>query len=406
VPSEVEPVDDPSLPVKRRQSWSYESCIAALVRVLGETDGKALTQRRYARLSRGRTDIPSTSTISCWAKKRGTTLTKMRDEAAHIKYGPRTYAAAMDTSALDTPPAELDQDAVVKKFAAQFEAAENLRAFAWTARPKDRASGGKAYKSLIFAMFARATLTYRAVLHLCRGGYTEQADMLNRSLFEDMAYAHWVSLEAHREEAVDLLAKHTEYSALLANDAIQKHKDWLGEVGALRDVSDLEEKRAEYAKLFGDYGEKSWTTKSIYAVVQEIEQLWPDEETAKKELHGFYSLGHRINNQKLHNTSLSLNTAAKQSKVENGELVIRLGASPTDEEGPMIRALYGALFTYGRITRVLIAETGGNVEEFDDFYLRQLKLLYELAPSKRHLIQRNDQCPCASGKKYKTCHGG
>lgn len=306
---------------------------------------------------------------------------------------------------LDTPPAELDQDAVVAKFTAQFEAVENLRAVAWTARPRDRASGGKAYKSLIFAMFARATLTYRAVLHLCRGGYTEQADMLNRSLFEDMAYAHWVSLEEHQEEAVELLAKHTEYSSLLATDAIEKHKDWLGEVGALRDVSDLEEKRAEYAKLFGDYGEKSWTTESIYAIVGEIEQLWPDEETAKKELHGFYSLGHRINNQKLHNTSLSLNSAAKQSKVENGELVIRLGASPTDEESPMIRALYGALFTYGRVTRVVIAETDGNVEEFDTFYAQQLKLLYELAPSKRQSTERNEQCPCGSRKKFKRCHG-
>ena len=49
---------------------------------------------------------------------------------------------------MDTPPAELDQDAVVKKFAAQFEAATNLQAYAWTSRPKGRATGGKAYKSL------------------------------------------------------------------------------------------------------------------------------------------------------------------------------------------------------------------------------------------------------------------
>lgn len=311
----------------------------------------------------------------------------------------------METSTLDIPPAELNQDTVAAKFAAQFEAAQNLRAFAWTARPRDRAGDGKAYRSLIFAIFARATLTYRAVLHLCRGGYTEQADMLNRSLFEDMAYAHWVSLPEHREEAVELLAKHTEYSSLLANDAIQKHKDWLGDVGALRDVADLERKRDEYAGLFGRYGEKSWTTKDIYSIIGEIEQLWPDEETAKKELHGFYSLGHRINNQKLHNSSLSLNSAAKQSKMENGELTVRLSASPTDHEAPMIRALYGALFTYGRVTRVLISETDGDPGEFDAFYAHQLKLLSELAPSKRHAIGRNDLCPCDSGKKYKNCHG-
>ena len=66
----------------------------------------------------------------------------------------------------------------------------------------------------------------------------------------------------------------------------------------------------------------------------------------------------------------------------------------------MIRALYGAIFTCGRITRLVIEETGRDVEAFDDFYERQLKILRHLAPSRRHLIQRNDQCPCASGRKY------
>jgi hypothetical protein len=102
--------------------------------------------------------------------------------------------------ALDAPPPELDQDALAKKFAAQFEAAENVRAYAWTNRPRDRATNGKAYRAILFAIFARATLTYRGILHLCRGGYTEQADMLTRSLFEDMAIGLWVSLPDHQKE--------------------------------------------------------------------------------------------------------------------------------------------------------------------------------------------------------------
>ncbi|RDI75346.1 SEC-C motif [Gaiella occulta] len=66
------------------------------------------------------------------------------------------------------------------------------------------------------------------------------------------------------------------------------------------------------------------------------------------------------------------------------------------------------MFTYGRITRLLLSETGGKVEEFDDFYRRQLDLLTKLAQSKRdrNQISRNDQCPCGCGKKYKNCHGG
>src|SRR5438045_687315 len=124
-------------------------------------------------------------------------------------------------------PSELDSDALVRKFAPQFEAAENIRAKAWEHRPRGSA-GAKRYRSLIFAVFARATLTYRAVLHLCRGGYTEQADMLNRSLFEDMAIAHWVSLPDHQEEAAQLLQKHNDFGRLLAADSLEKHTDWLG----------------------------------------------------------------------------------------------------------------------------------------------------------------------------------
>ena len=71
----------------------------------------------------------------------------------------------------------------------------------------------------------------------------------------------------------------------------------------------------------------------------------------------------------------------------------------------MIRALYGAVFTYGRISRLVIKETGRDVEAFDAFYGRQLDLAYKLAPSRRHQVSRNDPCPCGSGKKYKVCHG-
>lgn len=163
-----------TLPANRRRSWSYDACVDTLVRLLHEAGGKPLTERRIASLVKGRTDMPSASTIDYWARKTGTTLTAMREEAAEIRHGRTSYAPQMDT-----PPAELDQAAVVDKFSAQFEAVTNLRAYAWTSRPKGRASGGKVYRNLIFVIFARATLTYRAALHLCRGGYTEQADMLN-----------------------------------------------------------------------------------------------------------------------------------------------------------------------------------------------------------------------------------
>lgn len=403
VPSDVPRSDDPTLPVTRRKSWSYETCIEALVQLLGETGGKPLSQKRYRRLAKGRPELPDASTVSYWAKKHNTTFTRMRDEAVQIKHGPRAYPGQMD----ELPP-ELDADAVAKKFAPQFEAATNLQRYAWTHRPKERATGGKLYRSLIFAIFARATLTYRAVLHLCRGGYTEQADMLIRSLFEDMAIALWVSLPEHQEESLELLQKHNDFGRLLAADSLEKHEDWLGPVPFdVDDLGQLEKNRGEYEKLFGRYGEKSWTTKSLHSILTEIEHLglWEDEERRKRELWGYYALGHRVNNLKLHSSALSLNQAAKHSGFEEGTAVIRLSASPTDDEQPMLRALYGAMFTYGRITRLVIEETGGDANEFDVFYDKQLGIAHKLAPSKRGKIARNDQCPCGSGKKYKVCHG-
>src|SRR5581483_1588389 len=304
VPSSVEPAADPSLPVKRRHTWSYETCLQALVQVLGENDGKPLTQREYARLVRGRPDLPTGSTVGYWASKHGTTFTAMRDQAVSIKHGPASYIDAMTTE--DTLPPELDQEAIAKKFAPQFEAARNLQAEAWKHRPRDRATDGKPYRSIIFAIFARATLTYRAVLHLCRGGYTEQADMLTRSLFEDMAIAYWVSLPEHQDEALDLLQKHNDFGRLLAADSLEKHEDWLGETFEAEDIEQLEQNRSDYEGLFGKYGEKSWVGTGLHAVLKEIEQLWEDETRRKQELWGYYALGHRINNQKVHNSALSL----------------------------------------------------------------------------------------------------
>jgi hypothetical protein len=306
---------------------------------------------------------------------------------------------------MDTPPAELDPDAIAKKFAPQFEATENLRAYAWTNRPRDGASEGKAYKAILFAISARATLTYRGILQLCRGGYTEQADMLTRSLFEDMAIALWVSLPDHHDEVGELLQAHNDFGRLLAADSLEQHADWLGPTFDIDDIELLEKRRSEFEKLFGRYGDKSWIRKSLWEVLKEIEHLWEDEERRKQELWGYYALGHRINNQKLHSSALSLNQAAKKGSAEEGNEVIRLGASPNDEEQAMIRSLYGAIFTYGRITRLIIEETGGDVDAFDTFYGNQLDLAYKLAPSRRNKIGRNDPCPCGSGKKYKVCHG-
>jgi hypothetical protein len=127
--------------------------------------------------------------------------------------------------------------------------------------------------------------------------------MLTRSLFEDMAIALWVSLPVHQEEAIELLQKHNNFGRLLAADSLEKHADWLDPVPFdLDDLAALEEHRSDYEQLFGRYGEKSWVTKSLHAILTEVEHLWEDEERRKRELWGYYALGRRINNLKLHSS--------------------------------------------------------------------------------------------------------
>jgi hypothetical protein len=66
---------------------------------------------------------------------------------------------------------------------------------AWSGRPVKRGAD-----RIIISEAARATKTFDAVIRLCALGFGEQAVMLNRSLFEGMVVAHWVS--ANRREAV------------------------------------------------------------------------------------------------------------------------------------------------------------------------------------------------------------
>src|SRR3954468_20881431 len=99
------------------------------------------------------------------------------------------------TSSADETNGELwpqvDPREAERVFEPEFSACRDLLALAWARKPTG--VDGEAHRALILAVFARSTLTYRAIMQLCRGGYGEQADMLNRSLFEDMAAAHWVS---------------------------------------------------------------------------------------------------------------------------------------------------------------------------------------------------------------------
>jgi len=179
-------------------------------------------------------------------------------------------------------------------------------------------------------------------MQLGRGGYGEQADMLNRSLFEDMAAAHWVSLYPY--EAVERVEKHHQHSRILWNRLIERRR-------GLGDPVDLgldDETVRALDQMFGKHGTKPWLGIGMWDLVMEIEQLWPDDE-GREQLWRFYELAHRANNQKLHLSSFSLNRVVR-ARETGGEVVFQFRASPSiDEGGPVGPALFGAFWIYWQL---------------------------------------------------------
>jgi hypothetical protein len=178
---------------------------------------------------------------------------------------------------------------------------ERLRDFAvdhfipWRGRAME--PGG--IDSLVAAEGMRATKTFHGALHLVLGGFGPQGAMLNRSLFEGMAVAHWVTVGG--KDAVDRFEKHARHNQLL----------WAGalETVGWTDPSELpsaeQDERRELDDLFGAYGQRHWSGLSMHRLVQGIEHLWPEGEP-RRTLWEYLRIAHRDNNQTLHSTADAL----------------------------------------------------------------------------------------------------
>ncbi len=239
---------------------------------------------------------------------------------------------------------QIDPLEAERTFEPEFLASRDLLALAWARKPVG--VGGEAFRALLLAVFARSTLSYRAIMQLCRGGYGEQADMLNRSLFEDMAAAHWISL--HREEVVERIEQHHQHSRVLWNRVLERRP-------GLSDPVDLgldEEMMAELDRIFGQHGTGPWLGLGMWDLMCEIEQLWPDDQ-GREQLWRFYELAHRANNQKLHLSSFALSRIV-QAREEAGEIVFQYRASPSiDAASAVGPALFGAFWIYWQLTGLI-----------------------------------------------------
>lgn len=227
-------------------------------------------------------------------------------------------------------------------YGSKLEACERLHAFgedalyAWAGRPIDPES----VDPIILAEGARATKTYGGTLRLVAGGFGPQASMLNRSLFEGMAIAHWAHAQPKR--AVELFKKHGRHSELLWGDAFEK-----ADPADPRVIeAGTEEERKELGGLFGRYGTKLWTGhRSLYDLLPEIEDQWP-EGPPREQLWWFFRVAHRDNNQVLHSTALGLSAGVTRMAE-----ALRLDVGTSDSH--LDRGLLGGLWSYEQTLTLL-----------------------------------------------------
>ena len=262
----------------------------------------------------------------------------------------------------------------------------------WRGRALEKSTDG-----LLAALFARTTNTFWSAVELGRSGFGEQAAMLNRSLFEDMVDLHWIV--DNPDIAIERYDQHNNHASMLLADALRKHPRFFpaDELPAFNP-----DDRRELDKLFGPYGQRSWTCESLHDRVTSIEHHWGDREEDLEHLRFFRDIVHRENNQLLHVSAHSLNQVVRRTGPSEGGLALKLG--PGGEY--LDRAFFAAFWIYGQSVALILEEFAfADAEEFGELFSDLMTRFYVLPDDEIRSVGRNDPCPCGSGEKFKRCHG-
>ena len=244
---------------------------------------------------------------------------------------------------------------------------------------------------VVAATFSRSFKTFRASIELCRTGFAEQAAMLNRSLFEDMAVAYWVR---HRgQSAVEMLARHHDLVLEQHREALELH-DRADEAEEIEPLT--AEARRDLEREFGKYG--SWFGKGgLHRILSDVEEMWPNDE-ARRLLWRMYALAHRFNTLLLHHSTNALNQGV--ARRADDQLAFSVGPSNRNVEG----ALLSAYYPFSQLA--LLALAGDDrCKALEELVEHSLPAFIRLDPTVAVSTGRNDPCPCDSGRKFKQCHG-
>jgi hypothetical protein len=262
---------------------------------------------------------------------------------------PKALSNAPFTLAFMRPEIDFARGNIRELFGEQLDALEALINFnlevgdPWRGRPlgdeHDPVIGER--DQIIAGLQVRASNTAWAALEMCRIGFGERALMLERSLFEDMADIYWVA-QSVPAEVVERFNAHEEHDRMLLFEAMTQHP----EIFEVEQIPTFDQaRRSELDGLFGNYGQKSWTGKSIYGLVMAIQHWWPEGEE-RNWLQFFRRIVHRQNNAVMHVTSQALSSSLRHQDAEG--LTYNVGPTANGVEA----ALWNGLWMYAQVLKL------------------------------------------------------
>lgn len=266
--------------------------------------------------------------------------------------------------------------------------------------PRQRPARREADRILAMAI-ARGTTTFKAVLQLIEAGYGREASMLNRSLFEGMAVAHWIA--ANPAEAERRFPRAMEFELHLFGEMAREiEPEEPDPPGAVRLDS---EQLAEAKRLFGPYNERLWTGhNNVRELVADVENQW--EEPGRGVLRTYLRYENRQNNKVLHASAIGLFGLVLDPSTNSEGL-----AGMTMRLGPgsdmLDSALSGAFYNHGMLLSLLVDHYRlgeGPAGEVRDVLSERQHAFAVIDRDVAKKTGRNQPCPCEGGRKFKDCH--
>lgn len=213
---------------------------------------------------------------------------------------------------------------------------------------------------ILITILTRSARTYEAnVRWLGERAFGEQGLMLNRSLFEDMIDAHWVSI--NRDLAVERLQQHDLYSRLLRADTQRRFPRFFdGELPPKIKVSNDERKNLQ--RLFGKSGTGSWTgIKGLDNRVEMVKDCWKTPEDQEALLF-WTAWVNKLSNEILHPSAFSI-ARLGSPKVEDGQIGWHFGST----RKWLPQSLHGAFWTFSQLVGLMVDSfDSASAEEFGE----------------------------------------